>query len=73
MSVNTNRAKLNKAINNHQYRIIWLKYEYPPYYDEGISMYPRYKKGFKNPTKQIFAYQVRMYRTWKYNRKNKWK
>ncbi len=35
MSKNRNRAKLNKATNNHEYRILWLKEEFPPYYDEG--------------------------------------
>jgi len=25
------------------------------------------------PSKQILPYQVRMYRTWKYNRENQWK
>lgn len=44
-----------------------------PYWDEGISFYPRYRRGFKNPNKTIMSYQVRMYRTWKHNRKTKYK
>jgi hypothetical protein len=44
-----------------------------PYWDEGISFYPSYRKGFKNPTKRIMSYQVRMYKTWKHNRKTQWK
>ncbi len=73
MSKNRNRAKLNNAKNNHQYRIIWINYEYPIYWDECINMYPRYNKGTKSSNKRLFAYQVRMYKTWKYNRKTRWK
>lgn len=73
MSKNRNRARLKKAENNHQYRIIWLKYEYPMYWDEMYHQYPRYNRGFKNPNKRLFSYQVRMYKNWKYNRKKQWK
>jgi hypothetical protein len=44
-----------------------------PYWDEGITFYPKYKKGFKNTNKKIMSYQVRMYKTWKHNRKTRWK
>ena len=30
-------------------------------WDDGIIEYPKYRKGFKNPIKRIFKYQVRMY------------
>ncbi len=50
----------------------WNKW-YPVYWDEGLWSYPDYRVGFKNPKKYIYKYQVRMYRTWKYNRKTKWK
>jgi hypothetical protein len=73
MSINRNRARLNKAKDNHQYRIIWINYEYPRYWDEMYHKYPRYKRGFKNPNKRIFSYQVRMYKTWKHNRKTQWR
>lgn len=73
MSKNRNRAKLNKAFNTKQYHILWLNENYPPYWDDGIRSYPLYRKGFKNPNKFLFKYQVRMYRTWKYNRKTRWK
>jgi len=43
------------------------------YGDEGVSFYPMYRRGFKNPNKQLYPYQVRMYRTWKHNRKTQWK
>ena len=62
MSKNRNRAKLNKANNNNEYRRLFLKEEYPPYWDEGISFY-----GNK------MSYQVRMYKTWKHYRKTQYK
>ena len=43
------------------------------YGDEGVSFYPRRRKGFKNPNKQLYPYQVRIYKTWKHNRKTQWK
>ena len=73
MSKNYNRAKFNTAKNGNTYRKIALQFNYPPYWDDGIVTYPRYKKGIKNPNKRLFAYQVRMYKTWKHNRKQKWK
>lgn len=62
MSINRNRAKLKVANCSNDYKIIWLKYVYPMYWDEGIY--------FKNGN---YSYQWRMYRTWKYNRKTQWK
>ena len=44
-----------------------------PYWDECITFYPKYRRGFKNSNKTIMSYQVRMYKTWKHNRKNQWK
>jgi len=43
------------------------------YWCEGIMFYPLYRRGFKNPNKTIMSYQVRMYKTWKYNRKKQYK
>ena len=62
MSVNTNRAKLNKATCSKDYRLIFLKFEYPPYWDDGLN----FKKGHS-------SIKYRSYKTWKYNRKTKWK
>lgn len=72
MSKNHNRAKLKKANNNNEYRLLMFNFEYPPYYEEGWSVWKsrgtrRYKK------KQLYKYQVRMYKTWKYNRKTQYK
>lgn len=46
---------------------------YTPYWDEYTMYYPMRRRGFKNPHKRIMSYQIRMYRTWKHNRKTKWK
>lgn len=73
MSKHRNRAKLNKATNKREYWIILLNYEYPMYWDDGIREHPTYRSGYKNPNKRIFNYQVRMYKSWKYNRKTQWK
>lgn len=58
--------------NNRQYRILFV-FDHDRYFDEGKTYYPKYRKGFINPNKRLFSYEVRMYRTWKYNRKTKWK
>ena len=73
MSKNRNRAKLNKAKTSNEYNKILLNIIYPTYWDEGLIFFPRLKRGYKNPTKTILKYQVRAYRSWKYNRKTKWK
>lgn len=73
MSKKTNRAYLNKAENGRVYHIMLLKDLYPPYWDEGTRYYPKYRPGYKNSKKQILSFQVRMYKTWKHNRKMQWK
>ena len=56
-----------------EYKIVTNPDLCEPYYGEGAILYPSYRKGFKNSNKQIFSYQRRMYKTWKYNRKTQWK
>lgn len=73
MSKNRNRAKLSKATSGREYHIIWINTLYPIYWDDGIIFYPRYRRGYKNPNKQLRYYKAREYQTWKYNRKTKWK
>lgn len=73
MSTNRNRAKLNKAITSHDYYLIWLKFEYPPYWDEGCVFFPRYNRGTKYHEPKLYSYQIRMYKTWKHNRRTQWK
>ncbi len=73
MSKNRNRAKLNKAKNEREYSALIFNELYPPYWDDGICEYPKYRRGYKNPNKRLFSYQIRMCKTWKYNRKTRWK
>jgi len=73
MSKNRNRARLSKSECSRDYRLISLNEWYPLYWDEGLNFYPYYKKGYKNTNKQIPIHKVREYKTWKYNRKTKWK
>ena len=53
-----------------EYKIVTNPDICEPYWDEGYNYYR--SKG-KRKLKKIFVYQVRMYRTWKYNRKKQWK
>ncbi len=73
MSKNRNRAKLNKAKTSKEYLAIQYDINYPLYWDECVTMYPRYNRGTKQSNKRLFSYQVRMYRTWKHNRKTQWR
>ena len=43
------------------------------YWEDMGKSYPRYRRGFKNTHKYLRSYQVRMYKTWKHNRKTQWK
>ena len=56
-----------------EYKIVTNYSIREPYWDEGINFYPKYRRGYKNPGKRIMSYQVRMYKTWKHNRKTQWK
>lgn len=73
MSKNRNRGFLNQAKNSREYSILWIEENYPLYWEEGLNLYPVWRRGFKNPGKQIESYKVRMYKTWKHNRKTQWK
>lgn len=73
MSTNRNRAKLSKAVNGNEYHKMWINYLYSPYWQEGIIFYPRKNKGTHQCEPKLMSYQVRMYKTWKHNRKHQWK
>lgn len=62
-----------KNTNSRRVYNILHKAETDPYWWEGINFYPQYRRGFKNSNHCIMAFQVRMYRTWKHNRKTKYK
>lgn len=73
MSVNQfYRQRSGCLTNNHCYQIVTI-FKDDPYWDEGLSFYPNYRKGFKCSKKRILSYQRRMYQTWKHNRKTQWK
>ncbi len=49
-------------------------------WDECIARYPRYNRGTKKSGflyhihyPRLMSYQIRMYKTWKHNRKTQWK
>lgn len=72
MSVNFNRSKGKNILNSREYKhkvVIDLE----PYWDEGWSYYPKWKPTHSKPKKRLLYYQVRMYRTWKHNRKTQYK
>jgi len=62
MSVNRNRAYLEKAEDGTTYSKYIIKYLYPPYYCEGW-----------NWSTNISNQDRRSYRSWKHNRKKQWK
>jgi len=62
MSTNRNRAYLKKAEDGHTYRKYWIKHLYPPYYEEGWN----WRTNISNIDRRAF-------RSWKHNRKTKWK
>jgi hypothetical protein len=74
MSVNFNRAKGKNILNSRVFKQIVVLGNDDPYWDDGINFYPKYQKGFGNcKKKRLQYYQVRRYRTWKYNRKTQYK
>ena len=73
MSVNYNRALLNKAKTRREYKKLKSKWDYSIYWDEGITFYPKRNRGTHHPWPKLFSYQIRMYRTWKHSRKTQWK
>lgn len=74
MSKKRNRTKLSKAASSKEYNAITTCVEYPMYYDEFWSYYRTLNTHSAKPkNKVILNYQVRMYRTWKYNRMKQYK
>ena len=63
MSKNTNRAKLNKAMNGREYRNILNNDLYPPYSEYDVTWWHG----------NLSNHKWREYKTWKHNRKTKWK
>lgn len=74
MSVNNlKRQRGDSYTDNHSYRIN-VVLDDDPYWDEGLRFYPTKNKSvIKWKKKRLLSYQVRMYKTWKHNRKHQWK
>jgi len=64
---------LNTTTNRRVYYIIHVVDQDP--YSELYGHYQKRKNGYKGywKSKIIWQHQVRMYRTWKHNRKTQWK
>jgi hypothetical protein len=73
MSINYNRAHTKKCVTRKEYLRKQVNLDYPPYWDEGISFYPRKNRGTNYAYPKLYSYQIRMYRTWKHNRRKQWK
>lgn len=69
---NKNGKVAKSTTNRKEYKFFTNSKIKEPYWDEGWTYYPKYRRGFKK-SKQILKYQVRMYRTWKHNRRTRWK
>ena len=84
MSKNRNRAKFNKAHGNKEYNMLQKRWTVDcPICSKRAGSYTatcypirwnkKYKRGFKNSHKSITTSEAREFRTWKHNRKTKWK
>lgn len=82
MSKNRNRKRLAKANNSKEYIII-LKHDVYNYcyicskrcgsFYADCSPQNMHAKGIHGSGKLIYVYKFREYKSWKYNRKYKWK
>lgn len=71
-TTNKNSKVLRTTTFSKEYKNYHLKEEM--YWDEGIVFYPKTSNRWARPRKtRLMRFQWRMYRTWKYNRKTKWK
>jgi len=82
MSVNRNRAKLNKAENNRDYNLIYKHYmndycficsKRSGSFYVSCSPADMHHKGRHGNRRPIYRHKFREYKTWKHNRKTKWK
>lgn len=64
----TKKSRL--TTNNKEFKIV--SRDDDPYWDEGYTYHKSRGTRRKN-RKELLKYQVRLYRTWKYNRKTRWK
>jgi hypothetical protein len=73
MSINYNRAITKNCKTSKEYKVRQINIDFPPYWDEGVSFYPRHNRGTHSANPKLYSYQIRMYRTWKHSRKTQWK
>ena len=67
-----NKRKTDNVTDRRTYHII-TTIDDDPYVDEAWNYYPKIRRGFKTSKKRILQYKVRMYKTWKHNRKTQYK
>ena len=75
MSVNFDRKKGDNTFTQKEYKIKVI-YGQDPYWDECVNLYPRWNDRYEDNwkrRKQLYSYQIRMYKTWKHNRKTQYK
>ena len=68
------RDKLLKTTTNRRiYHIIKVVDDDP--YPEEYGYYQKHKRGYRGywKSRMIYPPEIRMYRTWKHNRKTRWK
>jgi hypothetical protein len=82
MSKNRNRAKFDKEVGNREYKIKLKREQYNYCYIcakrsgnfyADCSPANMHSKGVHGSGKRIFRHKFREFKTWKYNRKTKWK
>lgn len=82
MSTNRNRAKFNKAQTSREYTIMMKHYYYDYCYIcsrrcgsffADCSPQNMHAKGIHGSGKLVYVYKYREFKTWKHNRKARWK
>ena len=72
--VNKNGKVAKTTTQNKEYKIQTQDRFLDRWWWEGIKFYPDYRRGFgHNKKRRLMMFQVRMYKTWKHNRKTQWK
>lgn len=73
-AINKNGKVTKVTTHNKEYKIHSQDQFFDLYWDECTIYYPKLRRGFGHKKKrQLMMYQVRMYKTWKHNRKTRWK
>lgn len=71
MKNNFRKLKMKYVTDSRTYKLM-TTIDPDNYWDEGWN-YHKSRGRFKWKVKQILQYQVRQYRSWKYNRRTHWK